>query len=76
MHEGASPNPSFKNFLNMAVSEADLLRPKQLTNILKVLGDGGPDARGLSQDIEGVAGCVHQPPCGHGSEKAKPRPAP
>ena len=40
--QGASPNPSIKNFLNMSVSDAELLRSKQLTNILKVLWDGGP----------------------------------
>ncbi len=42
MHEGASPDPSTTNFLNMAASDAELLRSKQLTNILNVLGDGGP----------------------------------
>ncbi len=42
LYEGASPNPSTKNFLNMAVSDAELLRSKQPTHILKVLGDRGP----------------------------------
>ena len=43
MYEGASPNSSTKNFLNMAVRDAEILRSKQLTNILKVLRDGGPE---------------------------------
>ncbi len=43
MHEGAAPHLSFKNFLNMAVSDAELVRSKQLTNILKFSRDGGPE---------------------------------
>ncbi len=42
LYEGAYPNPSTKDFFNMAVRDAELLRLKQLTNILKVLGEGGP----------------------------------
>ncbi len=40
MYEGASPNPSTKNFLNMPVSNAELEQLGQPSNILKVLGDG------------------------------------
>ena len=43
MYEGAYPNPSTKNFLNIPVGEAEPLRSKQPSNILKVLGDGGPE---------------------------------
>ncbi len=48
LKEEAAPNPSYKNFLNMSVSDVELLRSKQLTNILKVLGDGG---RGTACDL-------------------------
>ena len=36
------PEPLHQELLNMAVSDAEILRSKQLTSILKVLGDGGP----------------------------------
>ncbi len=37
-----APNLFTKNFLNMPVNDAESLRSKQPTHILKVLGDGGP----------------------------------
>ena len=40
--EEDSPNPSAKDFLNMSVNDAGSLQSNQPTNILKVLGDGGP----------------------------------
>lgn len=36
------PEPLHQELFNMAVSDTELIRSKQLTNILKVLGDGGP----------------------------------
>ncbi len=45
LKEWASPNPSAKNFLSMLVGDGELLRSKQPTHILKVLGDGGPGHR-------------------------------
>ncbi len=40
MKVGVAPNPSFKNFFNMPVSDAELEQSGQPTHILKVLGDG------------------------------------
>ncbi len=48
MYEGASPNPSTKNFLNMPVSDAELEQSGQPTHILKVLGESG--GRGVFQN--------------------------
>ncbi len=41
LYEGVSPNPSFKDFLNMPVSDAELKQSGQPTHILKILGSGG-----------------------------------
>ena len=40
--EEDAQNPSTKNFLNKPVNDAESLRSRQPTHILKVLGDGGP----------------------------------
>src|SRR5208283_1127059 len=42
LKEEDAPNLSTKNFLNMPVNDAESLRSRQPTHILKVLGDGGP----------------------------------
>ena len=42
LEEEAAPNLSTKNFLNKPVNDAESLRSRQPTHILKVLGDGGP----------------------------------
>ena len=41
LKEGASPNPSTKNFLNMLIGDAEVLRSKQPSHIQKVFADGG-----------------------------------
>ena len=45
LKEKDAPNLSTKNFLSMLVGDGELLRSKQPTHILKVLGDGGPGHR-------------------------------
>ncbi len=42
MYEGASPNPSNKNFLNMPAGDGELQLSDQPTHILKVFAEGGP----------------------------------
>ncbi len=42
MKEDNAPNFSTKNFLNKLVSDAESLRSRQPTHMLKVLGDRGP----------------------------------
>src|SRR5271157_6660110 len=42
LKEEDAPNLSTKNFLNKPVNDAESLRSRQPTHILKVLGDGGP----------------------------------
>ncbi len=42
MKDEDAPNLSTKDFLNMPVNDAESLRSKQPSHILKVLGNGGP----------------------------------